>query len=237
MKRFFAVALCAIVTISLCSDANANDHLRRHHSESVALWRLNEGRNASTAIDSSKYQHEGRVGGSIRTGVQFKDGTGYHFPVVARSAPDQLKHIVTVDESRKLDPDRANFVVSLRFRTQNRNGNLIQKGQSGMAGGLWKLEFNRGVLACMFRDRRNRQDTATSLRPINNGKWHTVTCKRTSRSVIMLVDGKRRSVHRKRTGSVNNDAPLSIGGKRYCGGPVQCDYWWGDLDWVKIKKG
>jgi len=230
LKRLVVAGFLASITPILGPAAAASTH-----THTVALWRLNEGRHTAVAIDSSKYHHKGKVGRKIRTGVRFHHGSGYHWPRVAASASDQRKHIIRVRNARNLDPRRGAFAVSLRFRSHNENGNLIQKGQSGMTGGYWKLDFNHGVLACMFRDSSGHQNTATSLRPINNGKWHTITCKRTAHHVTMFVNGKPRDTHRKRTGSINNSAPLSIGGKRFCGGSVECDYWWGDLDWVKIK--
>jgi concanavalin A-like lectin/glucanase superfamily protein len=73
---------------------------------------------------------------------------------------------------------------------------------------------------------------------MNNGAWHTVRCVRTATSVTMYVDGKQTSRSARRTGNVNNTMPWTVGGKPNCNGStVDCDYFAGDVDYVRLTKG
>jgi hypothetical protein len=71
---------------------------------------------------------------------------------------------------------------------------------------------------------------------VNDGAWHTVRCERTGSSVVMTVDGVVTGRNRNPTGSIANTRPLAIGGKLNCDQVnTTCDYFVGDLDYVKIQ--
>jgi len=202
----------------------------------VASWRLNEPPGASTATDSSGNNLNASVGSDVQTGVNFGKDVGYHFPYISGSSGPRPEHVLQASDDPRLDPDLATFTVSLRFRSTQTWANLVQKGQSNMTGGYWKVDISAGVLTCLFRDGTGGQATASTRTTINDGYWHTVKCIRTTDSVVMYVDGKWRDTRNNPTGAINNNAPLTIAGKPFCGGSVQCDYWWGDLDFVRIMK-
>ena len=206
-------------------------------TNTVGWWQLNEPAGASIAFDSSGNALNATVGSDVETGVSFGNRVGYRFPYISGSAGPRPEHILQVPESSLLDPDLAQFTVSLRFRTTHAYANLVQKGQSNMAGGYWKVDMRSGVLTCLFRDGAGGQSTTSTRVRINDGAWHTIKCTRTTSSVVMYVDGLWRDTRPNPTSSINNTAPLTIAGKPFCGGSVGCDYWSGDLDFVRINKG
>jgi hypothetical protein len=204
---------------------------------SIATWRMNEGPSASIAQDASGNNLDGSVGSEVQTGVAFASATGYHFPAVSGSPPTHPEHLVQVPDDSRLDPGSGNFEVTLRFRTSQTSGNIVQKGQSGMTGGYWKFESHEGVVTCLFRSGDGTQSTATSRTPLTDGAWHNVTCTRTPQSVTMFVDGDWRDQRNNPTGTISNSAPLVIGGKVFCNQvDVGCDYFSGDIDFVRIDK-
>ena len=74
--------------------------------------------------------------------------------------------------------------------------------------------------------------------PLNDGQWHTVRCERTATKVVMTIDGIKKRTGTGPTGSISNSAPLAIGGKSTCDQiKITCDYFVGDIDFVRIEKG
>jgi len=204
----------------------------------VAFWRFNEAAGASVAIDSGPNRLNADVGGGVRTGQDFNPGTGYVFPAISESPPPHPDHLVTLADNNLLDPGTGNFAVKVRIRTTQDGGNIVQKGQSGSPGGYWKVEAHLGVVTCLFRSGDGRQSTASSLRRLDDGRWHTIYCKRTPSEVRMRVDGVHTDTRFNSTGNVSNDKHLMIGGKLYCDqSSVGCDYFFGDIGFVKISAG
>jgi hypothetical protein len=222
-----ASTLCVVMTAAPASAASSN----------VAQWEMDEYAGASEAFDSSGNGLHGRIGDDVQTGVSFGKARGYRFPYISGSSPLNLQHIVEVPENPSLDPGLSKYTVQLRFRSTQSWGNLVQKGQAGMTGGFWKVDISSGILTCLFRDENGIQSAASSRTPLNDGAWHRIRCTRTTNSVVLYVDGQWRDTRSKVTGVVDNGAPLTIAGKRYCGSGVQCDYWFGDMDFVRISSG
>jgi hypothetical protein len=204
----------------------------------VGLWSMNEPPGAGTATDSSGNGQHGTVGSDVQTGVPYAGAIAYRFPDIAPNAPPaRPQHLVTVPHSPLLNPGSGDFTVTVRFRTTRTPSNIVQKGQSGTSGGYWKFEQDNGQVKCLFRGGNLQQRSAYSIRRIDDGLWHTVTCERTSTSVTMYVDGVRHSTQNGPTGSISNTWPLAIGGKSSCNQyKVGCDYFSGDIDYVRIRK-
>jgi Concanavalin A-like lectin/glucanases superfamily len=204
-------------------------------STTVGSWSLDEAPGARTAVDGSGYGHHGAVGSDISTGARSYGATGYRFPTWASNAPG---HLVTVRDSSRLDPGTSDYAVSVRLRTARFYSNVVQKGQSGTAGGFWKLEVARGVVTCQFRTSTGSNLTVGSKGRLDDGKWHAVRCGRSGRTVSLYVDGVRQSVRTGLSGSISNSWELAIGGKSRCAGEnVGCDFYAGDIDSVRIQKG
>ena len=198
-------------------------------------WNLDEAPGASTARDASGHGNDGTVGSDIQTGVRVSGATGYRFPTWASTA---ARHEVIVPESDELDPGAGDFAVSVRFRTARYYSNVVQKGQSGTSGGYWKVEVAQGRITCHFTNSTGRTVAVKSAARYDNGAWHSVRCGRAGGTVSLYVDGVKRGSRTGLTGSVGNGAVLAIGGKAYCDGEtIGCDFFAGDIDYVRVQKG
>jgi hypothetical protein len=203
---------------------------------------MNEGPGATTMVDSSGGGINGSIGDHVTTGYTYAGATGYHWSYVKPNQPPaDPERLVTVSDGR-LNPGSSVYSVTVRFRTTVNFGNIIQKGQSGTAGGYWKWQIPSGKLSCLFRGVVNGSTVSKSVNSgtnlLNDGAWHTVTCTRTTTGVTMTIDG---SITRRATGwsgTISNTKPLAIGGKLNCDqSTITCDYFVGDVDYVKITTG
>lgn len=204
----------------------------------VAIWQLSEASGARTMIDSGGRGLHGSIGGEVDTGVRSSGATGYRF---ARLDPDRPPphpgHLVTVPDRAALDPGARTYAVTVRLRTTHKFGNIIQKGQATVSGGSFKLQIPRGIVECLFRGSSGSVLVA-SPRALNDGRWHTVRCVRTSAGVSLTVDGSAVARKSGPTGAIANSWPLVVGGKVSCDQvDVGCDYYAGDLDYVRIDAG
>jgi hypothetical protein len=201
---------------------------------------MNEGPGASTAVDSSGNGLNGVVGSHVQTGVALTGGgIGYRFPYIKpNTPPPDPAHLVTIPHNDRLNPGTGNFAVEIRMRTTHSFGNVIQKGQSGSKGGYWKFQQPSGKITCLFRGSAGSSTAgAGSTVRVNDGNWHTVRCERTSSSVTMYIDGQRTGRNTNPTGTIANTRPVTIAGKGTCDQvEITCDYFSGDIDYVKIEK-
>jgi hypothetical protein len=211
----------------------------------VADWEMNEPAGATQMADSSGHGFTGDVGSRVRTGVPTPSGRGYAFRGHGRDQDASL--VVVVPDRERLDAGTRPFAVTVRFKTSVKGPNLVQKGQSGEAGGYWKVEVHKGWPTCFFRDSSGRTkaigfvDGLQSLR-VDDHRWHTVRCERRADRVRILLDpGTRYGATRQvsgRIGDVDNTRPVVIGGKLDCSGAdVGCDYLTGRIDWIRIQRG
>jgi len=215
-----AVAACSLLPAGPASAALT----------AVANWQMNEEPGATTMGDRSGNKTTGRIGDQVDVG-----GGDYTFAAHTGTTPS--RRVVTVPDKDSLDPGTAHFVVSLRFRTSARDGNLIQKGQSGIAGGFWKVEVHEGRMTCHFRDAAGNTAAVRTVGQVTDGAWHTARCERTASGVSLTVDGVR-TARTDAIGTVSNGAVVAIGGKLKCNwGSVGCDPFVGALDWVVVRRG
>ena len=202
---------------------------------------MNESASATVMKDSSGHAIDGAIGSAVRTGLKSGKRTVYGWPYVDPHAPPaKPERLVTADD-RRLNPARREFAVSLRFRTLHPSGNIVQKGQSGSSGGFWKVETHRGKVTCLFRGRASDGSTRSKVvdsgpQPLDDGKWHTISCVRSSSGVTMTVDGDLRRHVTGGSGAIWNNVPLAIGGKLRCDqDKVSCDYFTGSIDYLVIQ--
>lgn len=218
----------------------------------VADWQLNElasepvvNEPPRVMIDSSGNGLDGQIGAEVVTGV-VPDGasgdgaTGYRFARLRpNTPPTHPEHNVLVPHDGRLNPEDNSYTVEIRYRTTNSFGNLIQKGQAGAQGGYWKIQLPKGEPSCLFRGATGITNAVRARgTPINDGLWHTVMCRRTTDAVELFVDGAFIGRNRGLTGAIANTEPLSLGGKYFCDQvKITCDYFGGDVDWVRITAG
>lgn len=203
----------------------------------LAYWQMDEARGAKVMVDSGPNRIDGTIGTLVQPGQRVNGATAYHWNYVRpKTPPPNPQRLVQVDDSR-LNPGSADYAVELRFRATAGNSNLIQKGQSGTRGGYFKVEIHQGKVACVYRG-TVRQRGLWSANRLNDGAWHTIRCARDSDGIVFTVDGK--SVKRLKgwTGPIANTFPLTVGGKISCNEKnVTCDYFAGDIDWIRIETG
>lgn len=215
------------------------------HADATHLlvdWEMNEAKGATVMADSSGNGINGAIGSAIQTGYQAEGATGYHWVFASPTKPPpKPERLVMVANDDRLNPGTGDYAVTIRFRTTKTFGNILQKGQAGSKGGYWKWEIPHGVLKCVFRGVVNgsfKRKELNSPSPLNDGHWHMVRCERVGNTVKMTIDGSTTVQSSGVTGSISNNVPLTIGGKSNCDqGHVTCDYFTGDIDWVKIETG
>ena len=205
----------------------------------VAVWQMNE-TGGSVMVDSGPNHLNGTIGSHVQVGVALGGGNyAYRFPYIKpNTPPPDPEHLVTVPHDSRLNPGTGNFAVELRMRTTHSFGNVIQKGQAGSKGGYWKFQQPSGKISCLFRGSLGSSATSSGTVRVNDGNWHTVRCERTSSSVTMWVDGVFTGRNRNATGTIANTRPVTIAGKGNCDQvTITCDYFSGDIDYVKIQTG
>jgi hypothetical protein len=204
----------------------------------VAVWQMNESAGATTMLDSSGNGINGAIGAHVLVGTPLTGGgIGYRFPYLKPNTPPaDPEHLVRVPNNSRLNPGSGDFAVEFRMRTTHSFGNVIQKGQAGSVGGYWKFQQPNGKISCLFRGSAGSSTASSGTARVNDGLWHTVRCERTSSSVVMRVDGVVTGRNFNATGTIANTRPLTIAGKLNCDQiTITCDYFAGDIDYVKIQ--
>ena len=70
---------------------------------------------------------------------------------------------------------------------------------------------------------------------LSNGAWHIAQCARTANALTLTIDGTVVATAHGSTGNISNTRPISIAGKLNCDQvKTTCDYYTGDIDWVRI---
>jgi hypothetical protein len=224
-RRFWFVAL---TTSALLAGTGAEAHASADHA--IAIWDMSE-RGGDRMYDSSEHGIEGRIGRDVaRVDGAFRFGR-----LEPDTPPARPEHLVIVPDDRELDPGTRDYAITMRLRTSNHFGNVIQKGQATVSGGSYKIQIPNGRVQCWFRGSAG-QLLVTAPRPINDGRWHTVRCERNSDGVEVAIDGRTVASRWGWTGSIANSWPVSIGGKTDCDQvSVGCDYFAGDIDYISIE--
>ncbi len=220
--------------------------------EVVGDWRMEESPGDTTMVNSAGDFLHGQIGSDVVLGEATPAGTkAYRFRGDWWIVNDE--RLVQVpddnpdpDDVSRLDPGRDPYAVTIRFKTGAHDPNIIQKGQSETSGGMWKLVLKKGWPRCHFRDENhvtkaigfvNSTDPETK---VDDNTWHTLRCERTATGVRVTIDPdtpEQRTKFIKGTlGDIDNDFPLTIGGKLACNfTDVTCDYMAGPIDWVRIE--
>jgi hypothetical protein len=60
--------------------------------------------------------------------------------------------------------------AAVRLRTANNFGNVIQKGQSGAAGGYFKFQQPNGKISCLFRGSAGSSTASSGTTRVNDGQ-------------------------------------------------------------------
>jgi hypothetical protein len=209
--------------------------------EVEACFEMNEAPEATTMIDSGPNGLHAPINqDGLDTGFSYLGAIGYHW---ARKGPNALpvapERIIQIPDNDNLDPgpNSDTFTVEIRYRTRENFGNITQKGQAATRGGQWKIQNPQGIPSCLFKGSRGQVATGAKT-PLNDNRWHTLTCVLTSSSVTMYVDGVFRNRKNGATGTIDNSIPMTVGGKINCDQlETTCDYFSGQIDYIRITKG
>jgi hypothetical protein len=228
-------------------------------AEEVANYQMNDPvpaqGGARVILDSSGNGLHGDVGSLVRY-RQPLDGGNYAFYFPGPFSGYDPERIATVpdvwgNDNARLDPQTQPYAVTLRFRTTASRPNIVQKGQNASFGGFWKFVLKEGWPRCHFRDENGNVTAIGFVKTLNeykanDGQWHVATCERTATGVRVTLDGVSK-FNSGALGNINSRMPLMIGGKLNCnpesgqtapnGRPVNCDYYQGWIDWLRITKG
>jgi hypothetical protein len=225
-RRLWIVTLAASAVLA---GTGSTAHADAGHA--VAVWEMDESSSARTLYDSSGHRLHGRIGREVGRG----NGTFTFARLDPDTPPARPGHLVTVPDNRELDPGSRDYALTVRLRTKNHFGNVIQKGQATVSGGSYKIQTPSGYVQCWFRGSAG-QVLVSSPRPVNDGRWHTIRCERTSAGVVLSIDGRTVASRAGRTGTISNSWPISIGGKTECNQiDVGCDYFAGEIDYVTVE--
>ena len=200
----------------------------------IASYQMNEAPGATVLVDSSREHIDGMIGAHVGLNGSYNDFP-FHKGWKGGTVDPAHNDLITSDA---LNPGTRDFAVSLRLRFTLPVGNVMQKGQSGTAGGMYKVQLDdgNGKIFCRYKG-ASGGGGVWSPQPINDGKWHTVTCARTPGQISITVDGSQSASVNEPSGLIANTMPLSIGGKAFCKAVpgFDCDYFDGQIDWVKIQ--
>ena len=204
----------------------------------VAVWDMNEPAGSAAMLDGGGADLTGAIGSEVGVGTEVAGARGYRFPrLEPDTPPTHPQHLVIVPAAAGLDPGTGDFAVTVRLRTTYQFGNVIQKGQSTVPGGNWKIQIPNGHPQCIFRGSMGTM-LASAPGAVNDGGWHTVVCLRDGPGLWLSIDGARVAGRAGHTGRIANTWPLSIGGKSSCDQvDVGCDYFAGDIDYARIDAG
>jgi hypothetical protein len=94
-----------------------------------------------------------------------------------------------------------------------------------------------GIPHCTFKGTILAGVVSSDVR-VDDGRWHTISCRRTRTAVEIDVDGTK---HRESsvTGPMSNTYPIAIAGKAECNPAreIECDYFTGELADLRIVVG
>jgi hypothetical protein len=238
-----ATAAALLATVPTTGPAVARQNLAAMAVGSLtADYEMNEPVGSLVMTDSSGFGLNGVIQSSpeITTGFVFDGATGYHW---VRRAPNQPpavpQRIIQVPDNINLEPgpNVGTFTIEIRFRTKENFGNITQKGQATTRGGQWKIQNPQGMPSCLFNGSLGRVATRVKT-PINDNQWHVLSCVKTPTRVTVLVDGVEVNRKNGSTGTIDNSIPMTVGGKINCNQEnITCDYFSGDIDYIRIYKG
>jgi hypothetical protein len=174
----------------------------------------------SIANDSSGHNNDGKL-----QNIKFSSGA-YEF--------NGHNSRVLIPDSSSLDPGNSDITISLKVRLTIKPSrsvhdyDLVRKGSSS----YYKIEITeQGRARCQFHGSSGEAGLVVGPN-LADGKWHTISCTKTSSNISGKADGASAS-HGAHVGSISNGVALSLGGKA----SGTQDLYQGFMDEVKITIG
>ena len=205
----------------------------------VAIWQMNEPAGSRTMVDSSGNGLNGIIGASVQEGTALAGGgTGYRFPYIRPNTPPaDPEHLAVVPHSNAAQPGHRR----LRGRVPDAHHPLLrQRHPEGPGRGGGRL---LEVPAAQRQDllpvpglgreqhRLRRVDGQGQRRQLAHGplRAHRLDG---HHDIDGVVTGRNRNA----TGTIANTRPVTIAGKGNCDQvEITCDYFSGDIDYVRIE--
>src|SRR4051794_39475562 len=164
-----------------------------------ALWHMDE-TSGSTMSDSSGNGHNGSLS-SVQLGVAGFTGTAYGF----------TRSTATVPTASDLNPGSQTLTTTIHMKTTSApatpDWDLFRKGQYTTAGGEWKMEYQpSGQVSCGFKGSSAYSELIAGP-SVKDGRWHAVSCRKTSSAIQLVVDGQTFSKSAN-IGTIANTAPV-----------------------------
>jgi hypothetical protein len=194
----------------------------------VGLWHFEDA--GSTAVDSSGNSNTGTLK-NVTTRVSGASGKAFGFS----TTPSYVR----IPSKSTLNPDNTNFKVTVKVKFTVKppasvgDYTVIRKGLASNPGGSWKIEIAQdGRALCNYRRTESSKVQIVNGPRLNDGKWHTLSCAKTSTKVTLTVDSASYSVT-KSVGTIANTDYILVGAKTTAGE----DQFRGSIDEVSITKG
>jgi concanavalin A-like lectin/glucanase superfamily protein len=207
----------------------------------AADWEMNDPAGSTVMRDSSGHGLNGAISGQAASEGLTLNGSYFHWSSRCPAcAPVQDGRVIQVPDNSQLEvPDASvRYTLEFRFRTTHGYGNYMQKGHAVSPGGQIKVQGPKGLVECMFKGANGNTVRTASPKSLSDGNWHTVKCVRTATQVQEWVDGTQVAVRNGSTGVINNSKQFTVGGKNNCDQvKVTCDYYSGDIDYIRISHG
>jgi hypothetical protein len=149
--------------------------------------------------------------------------------------------------SPSVNPGSSDFTYSVNMYLPtttvfSRDLSLVRRGSSKFPGAFYKMEmvYNKSTgnmrLECALRDTAGAHAiVSTSGNTLNDGKWHTLMCSKTARTISLTVDG-RVHTNKARLGNLSTTLPLNFGAEQ-----IDATTFWehfpGLMDEIVLTKG
>lgn len=209
----------------------------------AADWEMNDKAGSTVMNDASGNGLDGMISAQAADQGLTLNGSYFHWSTRCPAClPVQSGRVVQVPDDDRLEIVDASvtYTLEFRFRTTHPYGNYMQKGKSTTKGGQIKVQGPKGSVQCLFKGANGTRVGTGSGKTdgIDDGQWHVVKCVHTATQVLEYVDGVHVATNNGSTGPINNASPFTVGGKLNCDQvKTTCDYYSGDIDWIKVSHG
>jgi hypothetical protein len=175
-------------------------------AEPAALWHMDE-TSGSRMVDASANGNDGSLEHITFVSAGWSGGA-YSF--------NGTNSLVVVPDDDSLDPGTRDITLEAHIKVSSAptqaefDYDIVRKKGSGL---VYKMEvLYTGRAYCQFKG------TSASVivkggPVVTDGTWHTITCAKTSGSVILSVDGSVAVTKTKTAGSIANAKALVLGGQ------------------------
>ena len=191
----------------------------------------------TTAIDVSGKNNDGKL-----NNVSVTKGGLYSFGKLGRTS------YISVPVSRSINPDRENYAYSVKVRFPDgyefsHDVSLVRRGAAKLTGPYYKMELvwnkdsGNTSLVCAMRDKGGTTGyVSRSAAGIDDGEWHSLSCRKTSNTVSVTRDGSTNSQN-VRVGNLSSDRNLYFGVENNTIKGQFTERFKGQMDDIKITKG